>query len=61
MEGKGYYIVQGAIIGMLALLSVSVTGCDAIFGIFKAGFWTGIILLVVLMIGILLVARMIKK
>lgn len=32
---------------LILLLAVVVTGCSAIAGIFKAGFWVGVILVVV--------------
>lgn len=42
----------------LALLGISTTGCDAIQGIFKAGFVTGIVVVVVIVAGIVaLVAK----
>ena len=37
---------------ILLLLSVTVSGCDLIGGIFKAGFWTGIIIVVLVVAGI---------
>jgi hypothetical protein len=37
---------------ILLLLSVAVSGCDLIGGIFKAGFWTGIIIVVLVVVGI---------
>ena len=33
---------------LLVLASVSVSGCEAIAGIFKAGVWTGIVMVVIL-------------
>jgi hypothetical protein len=33
---------------LLVLASVSVCGCEAIAGIFKAGVWTGVVMVVIL-------------
>jgi hypothetical protein len=35
---------------LIVLLAVTATGCAAIAGIFKAGFWTGIIIAVVVVV-----------
>ena len=37
---------------LLLLLSVTVSGCDLVGGIFKAGFWAGIIVVALVVIGI---------
>ena len=37
---------------LLVLAAVSVSGCEAIAGIFKAGVWTGVVMIVIL-IGII--------
>lgn len=37
---------------LLALFAVGVSGCEAIAGIFRAGFWVGIIL-VLLILGLI--------
>jgi hypothetical protein len=37
---------------ILLLLSVTVSGCDLVGGIFKAGFWAGIIVVALVVIGI---------
>ena len=44
---------------LLVLLTVTLAGCAAVAGIFKAGFWAGIIV-VVLVLGLIgvLVAKM---
>lgn len=60
MINKGYYIAQGFIVMVLVLISLSAAGCDVIGGIFKAGVWTGLILVVVLVGGAVMVARMFK-
>ena len=39
------------LLGMLALAAGSMTGCEAVEGVFKAGIWVGVIAVVVL-IGI---------
>ena len=38
---------------LLLLLSVTVSGCELVAGIFKAGFWTGIIVVALVVVGIL--------
>ena len=60
MMNRGYYIAQGFIVMVLVLISMSAAGCDVIGGIFKAGVWTGLILVVVLVGGAVMVARMFK-
>ena len=37
---------------LVVLLAVTAAGCTAIAGIFKAGFWVGIIVAVILVVGI---------
>ena len=37
---------------LLLLLSVTVSGCELVAGIFKAGFWTGIIVVALVVVGI---------
>ena len=34
-------------------LSVSLTSCEAIGGIFKTGVWTGVILVVIVIVGVI--------
>jgi len=41
---------------LVVLLAVTLTGCSAIAGIFKAGVWTGIILAVVVVVIIVAIA-----
>ena len=36
------------LIALLVLAAVSATGCEAIAGIFKAGVWTGVVMVVLL-------------
>lgn len=44
---------------LIVLLAVTITGCAAVAGIFKAGFWTGLIIavIVIVIIGALLGRR----
>lgn len=37
---------------LILLLTVTVAGCEAIAGIFKAGFWVGIVLAALIVVGI---------
>jgi hypothetical protein len=37
---------------LILLLAVTVTGCQVVGGIFKAGFWTGIFLVALVAIGL---------
>lgn len=37
---------------LILILTVPVAGCSAIAGIFKAGFWVGIILAALIVVGI---------
>jgi uncharacterized membrane protein len=37
---------------LIVLLTVTVAGCSAIAGIFKAGLWTGLIIAVIVIVGI---------
>jgi hypothetical protein len=37
---------------LIVLLAVTVAGCSAIAGIFKAGFWVGLIVAAILVVGI---------
>jgi hypothetical protein len=39
--------------GILVMLAMGLTGCELVEGIFKAGFWTAIIL-VVIVVGIII-------
>jgi hypothetical protein len=44
---------------LVVLLALVVSGCSLAGGIFKAGFWTGIILVAILAVGLMfLVAKM---
>lgn len=61
MSDKAYYITQGLIITALVMLSMTATGCDAIFGIFKAGIWVGVIVVVVLVGIVGMIIRSMKS
>lgn len=37
---------------LIVLLAVTMAGCSAIAGIFKAGFWVGIIVAVIVVVGV---------
>jgi hypothetical protein len=37
---------------LIVLLAVSTAGCAAVAGIFKAGFWAGIIIAVIVVVGL---------
>ena len=37
------------VIVLVVLVSLSATGCEAIAGIFKAGVWTGVVMVVILL------------
>lgn len=39
---------------LILVLTVTVAGCSAIAGIFKAGFWVGIVLAAVIVVGIVI-------
>lgn len=42
---------------LFVILAFSLTGCDAIVGIFEAGFWTGIILVILVVLLIVYLVR----
>jgi hypothetical protein len=37
---------------LVVLLTVTLAGCSAIAGIFKAGFWVGLIVAVIVIVGV---------
>jgi hypothetical protein len=39
-------------IGFVLLLALTLAGCSAIAGIFKAGFWVGIVLAVIIVVAL---------
>lgn len=42
---------------LIVLLAVSVAGCEVVGGIFKAGFWVGIVIAAVIVIGVVALLR----
>lgn len=42
---------------LIVLLTVTVAGCSAVAGIFKAGFWVGIIIAALVVVGLFAVLR----
>jgi hypothetical protein len=44
-------------VALLILLSLTSAGCEIVGGIFKAGFWLGIIIAVVIVVGLLMLFR----
>jgi hypothetical protein len=42
---------------LIVLLTVTVAGCSAIAGIFKAGFWVGLIVAVIIVGGLMMLFR----
>jgi uncharacterized membrane protein YkvI len=53
MSDKAFYITQTLMVMVLLMLSMSAAGCDVVEGIFKAGVWVGVIvvILIVALIG----------
>jgi hypothetical protein len=39
---------------LILVLTITVAGCSAIAGIFKAGFWVGIVLAAIVVVGIVM-------
>lgn len=50
-----------AMCAFLLLLTVSLSGCEAIAGIFKAGMWTGVIVIVAVIALVLYLVGKTKK
>lgn len=42
---------------LIVVLTVTVAGCSAIAGIFKAGFWVGLIVAVIIVGGLMMLFR----
>jgi hypothetical protein len=42
---------------LIVLLAVSVAGCEVVGGIFKAGFWVGLIIAAIIVVGIFALLR----
>ena len=57
MYKNGYYIAQFFFLTILILISMSAAGCDVITGIFKAGMWSSVILIVLVAGAVLLIMR----
>ena len=47
----------GARLLLIVLLAVTVAGCEVVGGIFKAGFWVGIVIAAVVVIGVVALLR----
>jgi len=57
---KKYFSLQ--ILGICLLLTLSLSSCEAIAGIFKAGVWTGIIVVILIVaLVVFLMSRAGKK
>ncbi len=52
MSDKAFYITQTMVVMALVMLSMSAAGCDVISGIFKAGMWVGVVLVIVIVAAI---------
>jgi hypothetical protein len=48
-------------LSLFVLLAMSASGCEAVAGIFKAGVWVGIILVVLIVIAIVAIARAVRR
>jgi hypothetical protein len=46
---------------LFLLLATSASGCEAVAGIFKAGMWVGIIIVVLIVIAIIAIARAVRR
>ena len=44
-------------LALIVLLAVLAAGCSAIAGIFKAGFWTGLILAVIVIVAVVALVK----
>ena len=42
---------------LIVLLAVTVAGCEVVGGIFKAGFWVGIVIAAVVVVGVVALLR----
>jgi hypothetical protein len=51
-SGGGFMLSMVARCLLVLLLMVTLTGCSAIAGIFKAGFWVGIVIAVIIIVGL---------
>ena len=57
MAGNPQYFSLSLIIGLAFML----TGCDVIVGIFEAGFWTGIVLVILVVLLVVYLWRRGRK
>jgi hypothetical protein len=48
---------MGRVLPLLLLLTLGLAGCSVVGGIFKAGFWTAILLVVVIVLAVGWIAR----
>lgn len=46
---------------LIVFLAVLVSGCGVITGIFKAGFWTAVILIAVILLVVFWIARKMRR
>jgi hypothetical protein len=53
MSDKPYFLTQTVVLFALAALALSASGCEVIGGIFKAGIWVGVII-VVIVVGLIM-------
>ena len=42
---------------LIVLLAVSTAGCEVVGGIFKAGFWVGIVIAAIVVVGVVALLR----
>jgi hypothetical protein len=52
---------QNSVITLLALVIVTLTSCEAIGGIFKAGMWVGVIVVVLIVAIVLWLIGKVRK
>jgi hypothetical protein len=58
MNGRGGEMLSlMARVLLIVLLTVTLAGCSAIAGIFKAGFWVGIIVAVIIVGGLVMLLK----
>ena len=56
-EDGGSMLSYSARLLLVVLLAVSVAGCEVVGGIFKAGFWVGIIIAAIVVVGVVALLR----
>ena len=52
METDGGLMLSLSRVLLVVLLTITLAGCSAVAGIFKAGFWVGIIIAAVVVVGV---------